>query len=111
VTGQPLPAVWRAGALLRELAVHPGPASFTIFLLQLKVVWGMWRVRDLTTGNTSSYFVSAHAWHAQGITHPLWSPLYLAYYGSFLGWTADAYRRPSPTAWCWSSGSRSWSWP
>jgi hypothetical protein len=80
------------GTLLGEAAVHPGFAYATIFLLQLKVVWGMWRVRDMTSGDTASYFVSAHTWHALGLHNPLWSPLYLAYYGSFLDWTADAYR-------------------
>jgi hypothetical protein len=67
------------------------PAYVTIVLLQLKVIWGMWAVRDLTTGDTSGYFTYAQAWQAEGLHNLVWSPLYLIYYGSFLTWTQDAY--------------------
>ncbi len=33
-----------------------------LFLLQLKLVWGMWQYKDLTYGDTASYFEMAHNW-------------------------------------------------
>jgi hypothetical protein len=77
---------------IREWAVHPLPAYLSILLLQLKVVWGMWWARDLTTGDTSAYFIGAHRWHLYGGHNLIWSPFYTIYYGSFLLWTSDAYR-------------------
>jgi hypothetical protein len=76
---------------VRDWAVHPVPAYLTILLLQLKVIWGLWEVRDLTRGDTAGYFGYAQAWHAEGLHNLLWSPLYVIYYGSFLTWTQDAY--------------------
>jgi hypothetical protein len=76
----------------REWAVHPLPAYASLLLLQLKVVWGMWWVRDLTSGDTSSYFIDAHRWYLYRGHNLIWSPFYTIYYGSFLYWTSDAYR-------------------
>lgn len=61
---------------IRASAVHPLPAYTSILLLQLKVVWGMWWLRDLTTGDTASYFVDAHDWHVHGRLNLASSPLY-----------------------------------
>src|SRR5579871_2787778 len=63
----------------------------TILLLQIKVVWNMWRFRDLTTGDTSSYFINAHQWFQQGFTPIAWSPLYISFYGSLLHLSSDAF--------------------
>jgi len=63
----------------------------TILLLQLKVIWGMWRYRDLSNIDTSSYFVAAYEWFAHGAVYIVWYPLYTAFYGSLLYVWRDAY--------------------
>ncbi len=71
-----------------------GNAKFAyaaIFLLQLKVIWGVWQFRDLTAGDTSSYFVSAFGWYQNWSNTVCWSPLYTAFYGTFLSLSQDAY--------------------
>ena len=77
---------------IREWVIRPLPAYASILLLQLKAVWGMWWARDLTTGDTSSYYVTAHQWSVDGFYNLVWSPLYTVYYGSFIRVTSDAYR-------------------
>ena len=59
-------------------------------LLRLRVTWEMWRFRNLTSGDTSSYFVSAYHWFHSGSVPILWSPLYTSFYGSLLA------SRPTP---------------
>lgn len=84
-------SIIRSGAaLLHRLADHPLFAYVTILLLQLKVVWGMWVYRDLTFGDTSSYFVNAADWLSKGRIVFLWSPMYTLFYAAFLGATSDA---------------------
>jgi hypothetical protein len=62
----------------------------TLFLLQLKVMWGIWAHRGLTLGDTPSYFVNAYHWYDSYRVDIAWSPLYTAFYGSFLHITNDA---------------------
>lgn len=63
----------------------------TLILLQLKVVWRMWEYKDLTTGDTSSYFLDAYTWFNDGLINIIWSPLYTAFYGTLLHFSTDAY--------------------
>lgn len=63
----------------------------TIILLQLKVVWGAWLFRDLTSGDTSSYFLSAVEWSKNFKVPITWSPLYTSFYGTLLFVFDDAY--------------------
>jgi hypothetical protein len=62
-----------------------------LFLLQLKLVWGMWQYKDLTAGDTSSYFLYAYRWFDNLSVNILWSPLYTAFYGTFLYLSSDVY--------------------
>lgn len=62
-----------------------------IFLLNMKILWGIWLYRDLTTGDTSSYFLTAYRWSKQHATDILWSPLYTSFYGEALSLTHDIY--------------------
>lgn len=66
-------------------------AYLTILLLQLKRVWGAWQYRDLTFGDTSSYFMSAYGWAQEFSVKIHWSPLYTAYYGTVLKFVPDVY--------------------
>jgi hypothetical protein len=57
----------------------------------LKVIWAMWQVRDITTGDTTSYFTLARLWRLEGKVALSWSPLYTAFYGTMLRFSDDAF--------------------
>jgi hypothetical protein len=61
-----------------------------LLVLQLKVIWGLWVNRDVTVGDTTSYFLDAWRWYTTGEVNIVWSPLYTAFYGSFLYLNPDA---------------------
>jgi len=63
----------------------------TIFLLQLKIIWGVWRYKDLTWSDTSYYFLSAYDWYENSHVLITWSPLYTSFYGTLLHLSSDAY--------------------
>lgn len=71
--------------------MNPLFAYLMLFLLQLKVIWGMWQYKDLTLGDTSSYFTNAHQWFENFLVNIIWSPLYTAFYGSLLYLSGDVY--------------------
>ena len=77
---------WHAGRRERwdEFAVW-----VFVALIVVKVLWGYWQ-RDLTFGDTASYFVKAVSWHQFGRVNIVWSPLYTAYYGCWLWITENA---------------------
>jgi hypothetical protein len=62
-----------------------------LLLFHTKVTWAMWLARDLTTGDTASYFVSAYGWHVKWSNNLAWSPLYTSYYGALLSLGQDVY--------------------
>ena len=74
-----------------QLVERPLFSYLTILLLQLKVVSGMWHLRDLTSGDTSYYFLSAYDWYRNLKVEIVWSPLYTAFYGAFLHLSTDAF--------------------
>ena len=85
-------AIIRSGRVVLERLCESAAFSYaTIALLQLKVIWGIWQFRDLTSGDTSSYFVNAYGWYERWSNSIAWSPLYTAFYGSFLYFSRDAY--------------------
>ena len=59
-----------------------------VLLVLLKATWGLWH-RDLTYGDTSNYFQLAMRWFQSGQVDIVWSPLYTAYFGSWLFVTQD----------------------
>src|SRR5262249_9144748 len=75
-------------AISKQLS-KPWFAYLMILLLQMKVVWGWWTWSDLTMGDTSSYFCGAYRWFESFHVNIVWSPLYTAFYGSFLFLTSD----------------------
>src|SRR5271154_5296328 len=77
-------------ASLEKCSKNPTFSYVTIFLLQLKVVWGYWNVRDGPVGDTSYYFARAYDWYKYGVDVLTHSPLYNAYYGWFLHLTENA---------------------
>jgi hypothetical protein len=60
----------------------------SIFLLQSKLLWGIWEHRDLSSGDTSSYFHSASDWSQSFHVASIASPLYTVAWGS-LRWLLD----------------------
>ena len=76
---------------IHRLAQSAWFAYLALALLQMKVVWRIWDYKDLTTGDTSSYFRSAFIWFEQFRSNLLWSPLYTGFYGSLLHVTDDIY--------------------
>jgi len=72
-------------------AQSPWVAYPAIVLFQLKVLWGAWIYRDLTQGDTASYFQRSLLWHQYGKVDLIWSPLYTAFYGWCFGITGDVY--------------------
>jgi hypothetical protein len=67
------------------------PSYALVSLLQLKILWKIWVFRDLTTGDTSSYFSMAYQWYENFAVNIVWSPLYTSFYGSIFMLTRDAY--------------------
>ncbi len=67
----------------------PWVAYPLLLILQLKLIWGVWALRDVTTGDTTCYFTKAWGWYTAGTTDIAWSPLYTSFYGSFLFINSD----------------------
>src|SRR5262245_39584767 len=67
-------------------------ASYALIaLLQLKIVWQIWRFRDLPIGDTSNYFIIAYRWYEAFADFIIWSPLYTIFYGTLFMLAGDAY--------------------
>ena len=64
-----------------------------------KVLWGYWE-RDLTSGDTAHYFVSAMGWAYAGVVNVVWSPLYTAFYGTWWHLFPDAVTNPGSARLC-----------
>lgn len=79
-------------AALRALSIRADFAYLSILLIQLRRIWGLWLYRDLTGGDTSSYFEFARRWVDHFQTDVVWSPLYTIYYGTLLFVQPDAAR-------------------
>lgn len=88
---------WRTRNVLgrsERIVANPAFAYGAILALQLRIIWKVWQYKDLTVGDTSSYFLDAVSW-----THGLhddivWSPLYTDFWGTifavFKGQVYDA---------------------
>ena len=78
-----------ANATRVGLWVSAGFVCLCVAAIALKALWGYW-LRDLTFGDTSNYFMEAFRWHQSRVVNIVWSPLYTAYYGSWLDVTPNA---------------------
>lgn len=79
------------GEELKRIANQSWFSYFALFLLQAKVLWGIWEYKDITFGDTSSYFLNASQWFQNYTVNIAWSPLYTAFYGSLLHISSDPY--------------------
>jgi hypothetical protein len=82
---------WARGALNRAEAVVANPlfAYGAILVLQLRVIWNVWRYKDVTSGDTSSYFLTAASWAHDLQDNIVWSPLYTSFLGTVLAMIRD----------------------
>src|SRR5215470_18444124 len=78
-------------ALTEKALRKAWPSYALVLLIQSKVIWRIWEIRDIASGDTSSYFGTAKKWADGFLVDIVWSPLYTAFYGSFLFVTADTY--------------------
>lgn len=73
-----------------EAAVaNPFLAYGSILALQLRVIWNIWHHKDLTSGDTSSYFVMAMSWTHGLHDNIVWSPLYTNFLGTLVALVHD----------------------
>src|ERR1700679_3057246 len=62
-----------------------------VLAIQLKVIWQILQYRDMTVGDTSAYFGGALKWAQPLHSDIIWSPLYVAYYGTLYAALGDGY--------------------
>ena len=82
------------GALIRRLGqigTSPGFAYSSVFLIQLRVVWGIWNYRDFPSGDSTGQFVFATQWADHRTVVPIFSPLYNVFWGSQQWFIHNAY--------------------
>ncbi len=91
ITVAPASAAAPIGSRYQRLLQAAWFSYSTIVLLQLKVIWGIWYFRELTTGDTSAYFVNGYQWFKYGSAPISWSPLYTSFYGTLLELSSDAF--------------------
>jgi hypothetical protein len=60
-------------------------------MIQSKLLWGIWEHRDLSSGDTASYFVGASGWTESFHLDPVYSPLYTSLWGSLQWLVQDPY--------------------
>jgi hypothetical protein len=67
-----------------RIVASPWVAYVVVIALQLRVIWNVWKYKDLISGDTSSYFLDAVSW-THGIHDDIvWSPLYTDVWGTVL---------------------------
>ncbi len=80
-----------AESILDRLLANTWASYLLISALQMKVLWDIWKYRDLTSGDTSSYFSMAFWWSDNFKVNLLFSPLYTAFLGTIFDITRDVY--------------------
>jgi hypothetical protein len=89
----PRDAPWRDRALgkAEALVANPVFAYGAVLLLELRVVWDVWRYRDTSFGDTADYFLYALEWSRHLTVDIVWSPLYTAYFGTIVWFVRDVH--------------------
>jgi hypothetical protein len=88
-SGPPSARTLLAGA--EAALANPLLAYSAIVALQLRVVWNVWRYKDLTPGDTSSYFLDAAGWAHSLRDNIVWSPLYTDLWGTVVALVGNVY--------------------
>src|SRR4030088_1394665 len=79
-----LPPMRKVLTRAEALSASPFIAYGIIIALQLRVIWHVWRYKDLIFGDTASYFVDAVSWTHGLHDDIIWSPLYTDFWGTVL---------------------------
>ena len=77
-----LPSPRTIWARTEALCANPFLAYLVVVIVQLRVIWNVWRYKDLVFGDTSSYFLDAVSWTHGLHDDIIWSPLYTDVWGS-----------------------------
>lgn len=88
---EPLSGTTSFAQKVRLYVSRPWFAYLTLFLLQLKMIWGIWEYRDLTPGDTSFYYKDSYLWYKEFLVNITYSPLYTVFYGTLMHLSSDAY--------------------
>ncbi len=84
-----VPAADRISESLNRASKNLGVQYALLAVLFLRVSWGMWHARDLTTGDTSSYYKTALEFSRSLTCNIAWSPLYTSFFGAFHWFNSD----------------------
>lgn len=91
LTNGHLPEFRRLIGLAETAIANPVFSYVCIVALQMRVLWNVWEYKDLTVGDTASYFVDVASW-AHGLHEDIvYSPLYAAVWGTILAAVHDVY--------------------
>jgi hypothetical protein len=84
---------WTSTALSRaESALARPLVSYgAIFALQLRVIWNVWRYKDLTPGDTSHYYLDAIGWVHGLHDNIVYYPLYTDLWGTIVALIGNVY--------------------
>ncbi len=64
------------------IVANPVVAYAVVVAIQIRVIWDVWKYKDLVFGDTSSYFLDAVSWTHGLHDDIIWSPLYTDVWGS-----------------------------
>jgi hypothetical protein len=73
------------------LVANPVFAYGAVLVLELRIVWDVWRYRDTSSGDTADYFLYALQWSQHLRDDIVWSPLYTDYFGTILWFVRDVH--------------------
>jgi hypothetical protein len=81
----------RVIAYTEKAVSSPWVAYTAVIALQLRILWGIWKYSDLTSGDTSFYFVDVATWQHGLSENIVYSPLYDAFWGTILAIVHNVY--------------------
>jgi uncharacterized protein with PIN domain len=85
------PRTRRISALIERAVANPWIAYTAIAALQLRVIWNIWKYADLTSGDTSYYFLDAASWQHGLHENIVYYPFYDALWGTILAIVHSVY--------------------
>lgn len=91
-SSRPLPnAVQRVMGYAEKAVTNRYVAYAVIAVLQLRVIWNIWKYADLTPADTSFYFLDAVSWVHGLHENVVYYPLYDAFWGTILAIVHNVY--------------------
>lgn len=81
----------RAVGYAERAVANPWVAYGAIAVLQMRVIWNIWKYADLTSSDTSFYFVDAASWQHGLHENVVYYPFYDAFWGTILAIVHSVY--------------------